>query len=51
MSWYGLLGSKEVVGYVCVAECGIAVAGLEGGGVWSEVGEMERWNTGTGVGM
>lgn len=52
MSWCGLLDSEEkVVGYVCVAKCGIGFVGLEGRGVWSEVGEMRRWNTGTGVGM
>lgn len=52
MSWCGQLDSKEkAVGQDCVAKCGIGVAGLEGDGVWSEVGEMERWNTGTGVGM
>lgn len=52
MSWCGQLDGKEkAVGQDCVAKCGIGVAGLEGDGVWSEVGEMERWNTGTGVGM
>lgn len=29
---------------------GLELLDLEGGGVWSEVGEMERWNTGTGAG-
>lgn len=44
MIWCGLLDTKEkVVGYVCVAKCGIRFVGLEDGGVWSEVGEMERW--------
>lgn len=46
MSWCGqlslLLDSKEkVVGRICVAKCGIGFTGLEGGGMWSEVGEMK----------